>query len=118
MQLQALLHSDRVKEGGLEEQRSIKLSTYGIIFMGTPHQGGLGVGIGKILLNVAKVQGDASDNLLKHLEEHSEFLEQQTSEFGLISHSFDIKFAYETKPTPLAGVIAKVVNISYQLQAS
>lgn len=78
--------------------------------MGTPHQGGQGVGMGKILLNVAKVQGDASDNLLKHLEEHSELLQQQMSEFSLISQSFDIKFAYETKPTPLAGVTAKVVS--------
>ena len=35
----ALLHSDRVREVHLEEQRSIKLSTYGIIFMAVPHQG-------------------------------------------------------------------------------
>ncbi|MCJ1262558.1 hypothetical protein MMC22_002428 [Lobaria immixta] len=105
----ALLHSDRVKEGNLEEQRSIKLSTYGIIFMGTPHHGGHGVGIGKILLNVAKMQGDVSDSLLKHLEEHSELLQQQISEFSLISQSFDIKFAYETQPTLLAGVITRVI---------
>ena len=74
--------------------------------MGTPHQGGQGVGIGKILVNIAKVQGDANDSLLKHLEEHSELLQQQNSEFSLISQSFDIKFAYETKPTPLAGVVS------------
>ena len=80
--------------------------------MGTPHHGGHGVGIGKILLNVAKMQGDVSDSLLKHLEEHSELLQQQISEFSLISQSFDIKFAYETKPTLLAGVITRVVNIS------
>lgn len=102
-----------MKEGKLEEQRSIKLSTYGIIFMGTPHQGGQGVGMGKILVNFAKLLGDANDGLLKHLEEHSEFLQQQISEFSLISQSFDIMFAYETKPTPLAGVTAKVVSISY-----
>ena len=77
--------------------------------MGTPHQGGQGVSMGKILLNVAKMQGDASDSLLKLLEEHSELLQQQMSEFSLISQSFDIKFAYETKPTPLAGLIAKVI---------
>ena len=81
--------------------------------MGTPHQGGQGVGMGKILLNVAKIQGDTSDCLLKHLEEHSELLQQQISEFSLISQGFEIKYVYETKPTPLAGVIAEVVNISY-----
>ena len=106
------MHSDRVKEGNLEEQRSVKLSTYGIIFMGTPHQGGQGVNMGKILVNVAKVLGDTNDSLLKHLEEHSDLLQQQISEFSLISQSFDIKFAYETKPTPLFGVVAKVVCLS------
>ena len=65
------------------------------------------------MVNIAKVQGDANDSLLKHLEEHSELLQQQISDFSLISQSFDIKFAYETKPTPLAGGIAsKVVSIS------
>lgn len=77
--------------------------------MGTPHQGGQGTGMGKILVNVARVQGDTSDSLLKHLEEHSELLQQQMSEFSLISQNFDIKFAYETKPTPLAEVTAKMV---------
>lgn len=86
---------------------------YGIIFMCTPHQGGQRVGVGKILLNVAKVQGDAGDSLLKILEEHSKLLQQQISEFNLISQSFDIKFSYETKPTPLAGEITKVVNSLY-----
>ena len=81
--------------------------------MGTPHQGGQGVRLGKILLDVAKLQGSTSDSLLKHLEEHSELLQQQMSEFSYISQNFDIKFAYETKPTPLTGAIAKVVNISY-----
>lgn len=65
--------------------------------------------MGKILLNVAKVQGDASDSLLKHLQEHSELLQQQMSEFSLISQNFETKFAYETKPTPVAGAIPIVV---------
>lgn len=113
--IQALLHSDRVREGNLEEQRSIKISTYGIIFMGTPHQGGQGVGIGKIMLNIAKAQGHTSDNLLKQLEVHSELLQQQLSEFTLICQDFEMYFAYETKPTPIVGSVAMVVSlISHQ----
>ena len=114
--IQALLHSDRVREGHLEEQRSIKLSTYGIIFMGTPHQGGQGMSIGKILLNVAKVQGDTSDSLLKHLEEHSEELQRQMAEFTSIAKDFDIKFAYETKKTPVFGAAAEIVSSSATFQ--
>lgn len=39
----------------LEEQRSIKLSTYGIMFVVTPHQGGSGVALGRLMVNVASV---------------------------------------------------------------
>ena len=93
----ALLYSDLAREGGFKEQRSVKLSTYGIIFMGTPHQGSQG------LLNIAKMQDQTSDNLLKHLEEHSGLLQKQTSEFVSISRDFEIKFAYETLPTPVSA---------------
>ena len=100
----ALLYSDRVREGISAEQRSIKPSTYGIIFMGTPHQGGQG------LLNVAKMQRHTSDNLLKHLEEHSELLQQQMSEFNSIIRDSEIKFAYETLPTPIS--LGKAIEVS------
>ena len=110
--LKALLHSDRVRQGHLEDQRSVKLSTYGIIFMGTPHQGAQGVSVGEILLNLAKVRGNTNDSLLKHLEEHSELLQQQNSEFTSISQDFDIKFVYETLPTPIIGGAAKVVSLT------
>ncbi|KAL2040082.1 hypothetical protein N7G274_006985 [Stereocaulon virgatum] len=105
----ALLHSNRMREGHLEKERSIKLFTYGIIFMGTPHQGGQGVSVGEVMLNVAKIQGHTSDDLLKHLEQHSEFLQQQLCEFTAISQDFDISFAYETKPTPIIGGTAKFI---------
>ena len=32
----ALIYSDATRRGALEEHRAIKLSTYGILFMGTP----------------------------------------------------------------------------------
>lgn len=86
----------------MEEQRSIKVSTYGIIFMGTPHQGGSGVHFGKLLLNVASIFVTADNNLLKHLERDSEWLQQQLGQYAPISGDFVTKFAYETYPTPIA----------------
>ena len=80
------------------------------MFMGTPHQGGQGVKIGEVLLHLAKVRGNTNDGLLKHLEEHSELLQTQNSEFTAISQDFDVKFVYETLPTPIAGGVAKVVS--------
>ena len=63
------------------------------------------------MLNIAKVQGNTSDSLLKHLEEHSEYLQEKNSQFISISGSFEIIFAYETKPTPVAGAVAREVSL-------
>ncbi|TVY13910.1 Protein SERAC1, partial [Lachnellula arida] len=96
----ALIHSDAARKGALEEHRSIKTSTYGIIFMGTPHQGGSGVQLGKLLVNVASIFVAADDRLMKHLERDSEWLQQQLGQYGPISGDFVTKFAYEEYKTP------------------
>jgi hypothetical protein len=78
------------------------VSTYGIIFMGTPHQGGNGVQLGKLLVNVASLFVAADDRLLKHLEKGSEWLQLQLGQYGSISGDFLTKFAYEAYKTPTA----------------
>jgi hypothetical protein len=40
--------------------------------MGTPHQGGSGVTLGRLMVNVASVFVKADDRLLQHLERDSE----------------------------------------------
>ena len=97
---QALIHSDAARENALKKHRSIKTSTYGIIFMGTPHQGGNGVQLGKLLLNIASVFVAADNRLMKHLEQNSEWLQQQLGQYGPISSNFITKFAYEEYETP------------------
>ncbi|KAF7502399.1 hypothetical protein GJ744_005851 [Endocarpon pusillum] len=72
-----LIHSDAARAGALKEHRSIKVSTYGIIFMGNPHQGGSGVQLGKLMVNIASVFVAADDQLVKHLERDSEWFQQQ-----------------------------------------
>ncbi|KAF2190540.1 hypothetical protein K469DRAFT_697793 [Zopfia rhizophila CBS 207.26] len=79
----ALIHSDAARQGALEEHRSIKLSTYGIMFMGTPHQGGSGVAFGKLMANIASVFVAADDRLLQYLD-----------------GDFVTKFAFEEYATP------------------
>jgi len=94
----------------LEEHRSIKLSTYGIFFMGTPHQGGSGVHLGELMLKVASIFVTADDKILKHLERDSEWLQQQLSQYGPINRDFVTKFAYEIFPTPVA--LGKTMMVS------
>ncbi|KAF2434895.1 hypothetical protein EJ08DRAFT_581701, partial [Tothia fuscella] len=96
----ALIHSDAARKGALEEHRSIKSSTYGIMFMGTPHQGGSGVQLSKLLVNVASVFVAADDRLIKHLEQDSEWLQQQLGQYNPVSSDFITKFAYEEYKTP------------------
>ena len=70
--------------------------------MGTPHQGGSGVQLGKLLVNVASVFVTADDHLIKHLEQDSEWLQQQLGQYGPISGDFVTKFAFEEYKTPTA----------------
>lgn len=70
--------------------------------MGTPHQGGNRVTLGKALINIASIFVKADDKILKHLERDSEFLQQQLGQYAPISSQFVTKFAFETVPTPIA----------------
>lgn len=69
--------------------------------MGTPHQGGNGVSWAQYLAYIASIYYHTSDHILKHLEEHSEWLEDQIEHFKSISSDFETKFCYETYPTRL-----------------
>jgi hypothetical protein len=70
------------------------------MFMGTPHQGGSGVALGRLMVNVASVFVAADDRLLQHLERDSEWLQQQLGQYGPISSNFVTKYAYEEYATP------------------
>ncbi|KAA6412799.1 MAG: hypothetical protein FRX48_03791 [Lasallia pustulata] len=111
----ALIHSEAARRGALEEHRSIKLSTYGILFMGTPHQGGSGVHLGELMLKVASIFVTADDKILKHLERDSEWLQQQLGQYAPISNEFVTKFAYEMFPTRIA--LGKAIMVVPQASA-
>ncbi|CAN9218325.1 unnamed protein product [Alternaria alternata] len=96
----ALIHSDTARQVALAEHRSIKLSTYGVMFMSTPHQGGNGVALGRLIVNVASAFVVADDLLLRHLERDSESLQQQLRQYAPISRDFVTKFALEEYATP------------------
>jgi hypothetical protein len=68
--------------------------------MGTPHQGGSGVALSTLMVNVASVFMAADDRLLQHLERDSEWLQQQLGQYGPISSNFVTKYAYEEYATP------------------
>ncbi|KAI9773562.1 MAG: hypothetical protein M1840_006836 [Geoglossum simile] len=87
----------------------MKLSTYGIIFLGTPHQGGEGVALGTRVLDVASVFLHTNKNLLLQLEKESERIQDQLLNYRGIQAEFVTIFAYETLPTPRGPLPAAVV---------
>jgi len=100
--LQALVHSNLARESHHKHLKSIKTFTYGIIFFGTPHQGGNGPPLVKIPLNVLSLTAHSIDRALKHVGKDSELLQMQSSQFSAISKDFDMKLCFEMYPTPLA----------------
>ncbi|KAI1173201.1 hypothetical protein F4777DRAFT_558875 [Nemania sp. FL0916] len=98
----ALIHSDARRQGALGEHRSIKISTYGVLYIGTPHQGSDAVPLGRVFADIASIFIKTNDRILKNLERDSEWLQQQLSHYKSISGDFVTKFAYETYPTRIA----------------
>ncbi|KAF8518814.1 hypothetical protein BU17DRAFT_90584 [Hysterangium stoloniferum] len=89
----ALIEANVAHEGHLLPHKWIHLSTYGIVFLGTPHQG---IDMVPKLLSLCS---HPNNILLKYLTAHSEPLQEQISHFNPITAHFHIKFFYETLPT-------------------
>ncbi|KAJ5566730.1 uncharacterized protein N7459_010112 [Penicillium hispanicum] len=99
----ALLHSDSARQLTLEHRRSIRISIYGIIFMGTPHQGSPGASFAKILARIASLFVSTSDRLLQDLRQGSSWLQLQLMQYGQISNDFETIYAYEQFTTWIIG---------------
>lgn len=89
------------------------MSTYGIIFAGTPHQGGEGVAWGVRLVNIASIFANTNKTTLQHLERDSEEVQRLLRDYAPISNEFVTKFAYDTLLTRLP--IGNYVEVSLPL---
>lgn len=105
--------------GHLEHHKAVKNSTYGVLYMGTPHQGTDKISYLKIIRKIMAIYlGQyANDKLLDDLRPYSPFLEELQDTYNAISMDFDTTFFYETLPTPVRpqGVLVMVClpNIVY-----
>ncbi|KAF8515029.1 Alpha/Beta hydrolase protein [Hysterangium stoloniferum] len=95
----ALVHASKATEDQLFSHKQIYISTYGIVYLGTPHQG---IDIAKMatqLINVAAIFTSINTKFLRYLEAHSEKLQTLQAEYNLISTDFVTKYAYELYTT-------------------
>ena len=87
---------------------NIHRRTVGIIFLGTPHQGGLGKDYGSILQQVAKtVRGRSAFALPDAITDTSDSLHRLTRDFRHHSRMYQIVSVCESKPTkPFKSVVS------------
>jgi hypothetical protein len=83
--------------------------------LGTPHQGGNGVVIGKLVANIATIALHTNTALLDHLVKKSEWLKQQLDQYKFLADQFDTKFCYETIPMPILGRLVRGMFLFNQL---
>lgn len=106
-----------LKAPNYKEHQPIRLSTYGIIFMGTPHLGSDGADIGQLALNVASIFMSTNTKVVKSLKKDSVLLKQLLDDYGKISGEFDTTFAYETVETKIFGK-RQMVSILILIQST
>lgn len=106
----ALIHSNMADVSNNEHLKAIKLSTYGVMFFGTPHQGTESASCGKVIVNVASIFQHTSIAILEHLEKDSEWLEMQLEQYKSISLEFFTIFCFESYPTPIPAGRSMMVS--------
>ena len=116
--LQALIYSNDAIIEHNEHLKAIKLSTYGVVFFGTPHQAGTYVSLAELWVNVVSVYQHTNTTLLQHLERDSEWLEQDLERFNPVGADIFTVFCYESYPTKLKAGPSLVVSFldSFRLE--
>ncbi|OJJ98454.1 hypothetical protein ASPACDRAFT_61966 [Aspergillus aculeatus ATCC 16872] len=109
----ALTYADRARSGHLEHHKAVKDSTYGVLYMGTPHQGADKISLLKVIVRItALYEGKhADDKLLDDLRSFSPFLEELQDTYNAISGDFETTFFYETLPTPVHSLGPRLMMV-------
>ena len=94
----------------LAHRRSIKLSTYGVMFFGTPHTGANGAEFQAALTNICRIFVSGNSKLLQTLTRDSDHLRLLSELYLPISQDFKTVFFYEEYKTPLIGGMSMMVK--------
>ncbi|PSR97731.1 hypothetical protein BD289DRAFT_403349 [Coniella lustricola] len=110
----ALQLSDNMRASTHEDQRAIYVSTFAIVFLGTPHEGSDLARWGELLRGIFGVfprrMWDTDTPLIKTLLKDSETLDNINASFVEIQQRFRIHLVYENQKTDLKGTMALVVD--------
>ncbi|KAB8257786.1 lipa and NB-ARC domain protein [Aspergillus pseudonomiae] len=113
----ALIYCKNVSDAKIQHLRSIYVSTYGILFLGTPHNGSDIAKWGLLLQNICsavlpKKYMETSSQLVKALRTNNETLQNINSLFADMMSRFHIYFFHETLSTDVKGTRELIVDES------
>ena len=111
----ALIYSSEIRGNYTEHLRSIFVSTYGILFLGTPHKGSDLAKWGSRLEAICRAvmpkrAVDSNDNLVNALKSNNETLQNIDRQFIQIINRFHVFFFHEGKPTKLPHTYDFIVD--------
>lgn len=110
-----LIHCRNVTNEKIEHLRSVFVSTYGILFLGTPHNGSDMAKWGSLLQNICsavlprKVM-ESSSQLISALQTDNETLQNINSLFAEILPRYHVYFFHETRSTDIKGTRQLIVD--------
>lgn len=110
-----LIYSRSVRHSHTERTRSIYVSTYGVLFLGTPHNGSDLAKWGSLLERISsavlpKKFFDTSPQLIQALKTNNETLQNINRLFIEIHNRYHLYFFHEGKPMDLKGTRDFVVD--------
>jgi hypothetical protein len=110
-----LIHCKNVRHAHTERLRSIYVSTYGILFLGTPHNGSDLAKWGTLLQHICsavlpKKFFDTSPQLIEALKSNNETLQNINRLFIPIIDRFHVYMFHESKPMDFKGTRSLVVD--------
>ncbi|KAE8371208.1 lipa and NB-ARC domain protein [Aspergillus bertholletiae] len=113
----ALIYCKNVSDAKIQHLRSVYVSTYGILFLGTPHNGSDIAKWGLLLQNICsavlpKKYMESSSQLVKALRTNNETLQNINSLFADMMSRFHIYFFHETLSTDVKGTRELIVDES------
>ncbi|KAK2757360.1 hypothetical protein FQN54_004874 [Arachnomyces sp. PD_36] len=111
----ALIYSRSLEHQHLEHTRSVFISTYGILFLGTPHNGSDIAKWATMLQSICSVAlpkafFDSSPQLVEALKTNNETLQNINRLFSDFLGKFHIYFFHEGKPMDLKGTRRFIVD--------
>ncbi|RBR08675.1 uncharacterized protein FIESC28_10129 [Fusarium coffeatum] len=112
---QALLYSSDTHEPHLQDLRSIFVSTFGLIFLGTPHMGSDAASWGLVLQAmvdavIPKRIIYSEPVLLRTLKKDSETLANISNHFLDIYRRFEVHMVHENQKTDIKGIKVTIVD--------